>query len=137
MILTEEVRIIKLILSEFFSEEFIDYVEEENIINFPAGLLIYEDNCWKLSWDYMYVNEPQDIIMVSTICKVLAEEEIDFDFDVYEGFYSIINDKDILVDCLWDSNIWYKVAEEEMSYQEAFDILKDEILNNDKKQELH
>ena len=131
----DDLEIIKTILQEFFEEESIDFSEKDSIINFPAGLMIYEDDCWKLSWDYSFTTEPQDIIIVSVICKVMAEEGIDF--EIFEGFYPIIGKDDIIIDVLWDSVIWYKAVEQEMSYEDAKKQCVEEIMKNNKKENLH
>ena len=127
--------VIQSVLEEFFEKQHILYDKNEQIFDFPAGTIIFEDDMWKISYDYSYTTEPTYLVMATIIGKVFAEEDVDF--EIYEGYYTVFNDHGICIDTIWDSAIWYYVAEHEIEYMKAKDILIEQAKQSYKKGDLH
>lgn len=127
--------VIQSVLEEFFEKEFIIYDKNEEIFGCPACTILFEDDLWKISYDYAFTAEPHYLVMATIIGKVFAEEDIDF--EVYEGYYFVCNDHGICIDMLWDSDVWYYAAEHEVDYMKAKDILIEQMKQNYTKGDLH
>jgi hypothetical protein len=127
--------VIQSVLEEFFEKEFIVYDKNEQTFDCPAGTILFEDDLWKISYDYSYTTEPHYLVMATIIGKVFAEEDIDF--EVYEGYYTICNDQGICINTLWDSDVWYYASEHEIEYLKAKDILIEQMKKEYNKEDLH
>jgi hypothetical protein len=127
--------VIQSVLEEFFEKEFIVYDKNEQTFNCPACTILFEDDLWKISYDYAFTVEPHYLVMATIIGKVFAEEDIDF--EVYEGYYSVYNDAGICITTLCDSDVWYYAAEHEIEYMKAKDILIEQMKKEYNKEDLH
>ena len=127
--------VIQSVLEELFEKQFVIYDKNAQFFAFPVGGIIFEDNIWKISYDYSCTNDPHYLVMATILGKVLAEEDIDF--EVYEGYYTICNEQGIRINTLWDSDIWSKAVGQEMSYEDAKKQCIEEIMKNNKKENLH
>jgi hypothetical protein len=127
--------VIQSVLEEFFEKEFIVYDKNEQTFNCPACTILFEDDLWKISYDYAFTVEPHYLVMATIIGKVFAEEDIDF--EVYEGYYSVYNDVGICITTLCDSDVWYYAAEHEIEYMKAKDILIEQMKKEYNKEDLH
>jgi hypothetical protein len=118
--LEQEYEVIKNVLLDFYVEEELDCHPADLMIFFPLGCVIYEDqrSSWTLSPDFAFIFNHVDLRINMTLVQEIIDSGIDL--TVMQGYWTILNNENIVVHTIWESEIAEVMDEREMQFEEAF-----------------
>lgn len=128
----EQVESILEVLSEYYDEDQINYIEDSDMIFFPIGTFMYVDDIWTVSFDFTFILDHIDIRLTAQITQEVIDCGIDL--TVMEGYWTICDEEMIVLDTIWESQVQEKMEESEMCFHEAFLFLLDKVFKDNSKE---
>lgn len=117
------------VLEQYFDNDFISYIPEDDMIFYPLGSIAWEDDIWTISHDYTMITDYIDIRLTSQIVQEIID--CGLDLTVMEGYWTIFNeDVSKVLDLIWEHQIEELSEEKEISFHEAFKILHDKLVSD-------
>ena len=116
--------VLNKILDNYFIQESIKIIDE-NMIIFPVGTFVKEENEWIFDVDFTYLTDHVDIINLMCLIKDVTKKGINILFS--QGYHTVFNDDDICCGILFEDDVEEYVEENDCDYEEAFDILSEKL----------
>jgi hypothetical protein len=124
------------VLSQYYKDDALDYIEDSDMLFFPLGCINYckERERWTTSHDFAFIQGHIDV----RLCAQIVQELIDSGIDiiVVEGYWTITDEDMVILDTVWESQIQEVMEEKELCFEEAFISILDRIFKVDSEEDI-